>query len=363
MLTCKQVYNPPAIRQNPGFLVVDGSLHVGHDSTVIKLSRTRNLDSLSPVPELLAQVAVIGSSAQTFLLSEQSDGRYVTDQLNLDYNEKYQLKINTADGREYLSDTFRAMQAPLIDSISWRQDSVGVSIYANVNDPQTDARYYKWDYVETWKYQTAYLSQFDFVNGQLVYKPPQEQSFFCWQNFASSDIVIATTSKLAANVVNQQLIAVVPTGSEKLSIRYSINVKQYALGQEAYLYWQNVKKNTEQLGTLFDAQPSQLTGNIHCTSNANEPVIGYIGASAVQQKRIFISNAQVINWNYQRYYNDCYYTPVLNISPDQAYRYLTGPHPLWVLLGSTNGFLDIVQLYCGDCREHGGSNKQPDFWQ
>lgn len=365
MLGCKEVYNPPEIRKNPGFLVVDGVLHMGNDSSIILLSRTRNLDSISPVPEMHASVVVIGPSGQAFPLSEQSDGRYVTDHLDINSSDSYKLQINTADGRSYSSDAFQAIQTPAIDSLSWRQDSIGVSIYSYSNDPQNAARYYRWDYTETWKYKTAYQSLFDYVDGAVVYRPLEKQIYFCWKTSNSTDILIATTNKLSSNVISQKLIATIPTTSEKLSMRYSIIVNQYALTQDAYFYWQNVKKNTEQMGSLFDAQPSQLAGNLHCATNADELVLGYIGASSVAKKRIFIDASQINDWYYVPYYKECGQPGTeYIIPPSEAYRYLTGPKPLWVLMGTDNaGNFDIVQLFCGDCREHGGSNIQPDFWQ
>jgi hypothetical protein len=59
-----------------------------------------------------------------------------------------------------------------------------------------------------------------------------------------------------------------------------------------------MKKNTEGTGSVFDAQPSELVGNIHCTTNATEPVIGYIDICTVQESRTFIKNSQVPNWNF-----------------------------------------------------------------
>jgi hypothetical protein len=365
MLGCKEIYNPPEIRQNPGLLVVDGSLHLGNDSSVIKLSRSRNLDSLSSVPELNAKIILLDPSGQSYPLTEQPGGRYATDHLDLNYNDAYQLKINTADGREYLSDAFHAIQTPVIDSISWRQDSVGVSIYAYSNDPQNDSRYYRWDYTETWKYRTAVQSLFDYVNGQVVYRTPENQIYNCWSNFNSSDILVETTTKLSSNTINQKLIASIPRGSEKLGLRYSIIVNQYAISADAYYYWQNLKKNTEQLGTLFDAQPSQLVGNIHCVTNADEPVLGYVSASPVARKRIFIDAIEIDQWYYRSYTIECGQPGTgMVIPPSAADRYILGPKHLWVLVGTTmTGDFEIVQLFCGDCREHGGSNVQPDFWQ
>ena len=74
-------------------------------------------------------------------------------------------------------------------------------------------------------------------------------------------------------------------------MKYSILLRQYALTSDAYNFWTNLKKNTEQLGSIFDAQPSQINGNIHNTGNSSEPVIGYISACAVQTKNIYFQQS------------------------------------------------------------------------
>ncbi|MEJ7664694.1 MAG: DUF4249 family protein [Hymenobacter sp.] len=51
--------------------------------------------------------------------------------------------------------------------------------------------------------------------------------------------------------------------SSKLYYLYSILVRQYALTPEEFAYWDKLRKNTENLGTLFDPLPSQLSGNVH----------------------------------------------------------------------------------------------------
>jgi hypothetical protein len=86
---------------------------------------------------------------------------------------------------------------------------------------------------------------------------------------------------------------------------YSVIVSQYALTSNQFKYWTELKKNSEQLGTLFDAQPSQLNSNIHCITNPAEPVMGYLSASTVQKKRIFIANSEMTNINYVPYDLPC----------------------------------------------------------
>jgi hypothetical protein len=74
---------------------------------------------------------------------------------------------------------------------------------------------------------------------------------------------------------------------------YTINVTQYALTKEAYEYWDNLKKNTEKIGSIFDPQPFADFGNIHCISDPDEPVIGFISACSTSQKRLYIFYSQV----------------------------------------------------------------------
>ena len=57
-----------------------------------------------------------------------------------------------------------------------------------------------------------------------------------------------------------------------------------------------MKKNTEDIGSFFGPLPSELKGNIHCLTNPEEPVIGFVTSSAATQKRIFIDASQVSNW-------------------------------------------------------------------
>ncbi len=360
---CKQVYEPPAITTTNHFLVVDGVIVTGPDSTSIKLSRTRNLgDTVPPIPELQATVNVVGESGDTYPLYDQGDGRYYTFGLNLNNGEKYQLKINTFDGKQYESDFVPVRSTPPIDSLSWEQDSSrDVHVFLNTHDPQDNTKYYRWTYTETWQYNAAYQSYFDYVNEQVVPRGIDNFIYTCWRTTNSTDIMVGTTEKLSQDVISQYPITSVGQGSEKISIMYSINVNQYAITAEAYDYWQNLKKNTEQLGTLFDPQPSQVTGNLHCISNAQEPVLGYVSVSTPQSKRIFINYGQLSYWTYDPYYGSCFIDTAT--STDQINQvFPVGGTQFYTFFGTDNGLYLYTTSLCGDCRLHGGTTVKPPFW-
>jgi hypothetical protein len=86
-------------------------------------------------------------------------------------------------------------------------------------------------------------------------------------------------------------------------MEYSILVHQYALTGDAFTFWENLKNNTENLGSIFDAQPSEISGNIHNVNNPAQPAVGYVSVCTVQSKRIFIHNQQLPRWQTTYPYN------------------------------------------------------------
>ena len=359
---CKQPYTPPALKTNYNYLVVDGFINGGPDSTIITLSRTRSLvDSIPNTPELQAQVTVEGQAADLYPLQELGNGIYAISQLSLNTNENYRLRIVTSNGEQYLSDFVPFKPTPPIDSVTWRQDSIGITVYANTHDPTNNTRYYRWDYVETWQYRTNYFTGFDFINGAVVQRLPNQLIYDCWSTANSTSINVNTSAKLSQDVISNIAIANVASGDERLSVKYSIQVRQYALTLDAFNYWENLQKTTENLGTLFDPQPSQLTGNIHCVNNPAEPVLGYITASTRQTQRIFVSSGQVGNWNYIPYYGACAITSVQNT--DILQYFPIGQQSAFTFIGQNNLLYLMSTPECADCRAHGGSNLKPSFWQ
>jgi hypothetical protein len=67
--SCKKPYAPPVIKADNNYLVVEGVIAAGGDSTNIKLSRTVKLaDSVNINPEKGAKVVVQGDQNVTYPL-------------------------------------------------------------------------------------------------------------------------------------------------------------------------------------------------------------------------------------------------------------------------------------------------------
>ena len=355
--SCVKPYQPSSIRGGNAYLVVDGAL-LADSSTVIRLSRTRNLsDTGGTVAENNAQVFIEEESGGIYPFLQTADGEYTLDHPLLTIGVRYRLKILTSNTKHYLSDYVEMKPTPPIDSLQWDQKN-DIFIYVNTHDPTNNTRYYRWDFVETSDYNTPFDSFLDFRGGQVVFIQPDEYRTTCYKTFYSKDVLVGSSAALSSDVISHLRINSIANDNSKISDRYSILVKQYALTSDAYQYWIILKQNSEQTGGLFDPQPSQLKGNIHCAEVPDEPVIGYISASSVQGKRIFINNTELSDRKETIYSVLCKETLVAR---DSAAYYLQDGSflPAYYI---SNGPLAIAPKFCVDCRLGGGVTARPPFW-
>ncbi|HVW14750.1 MAG TPA: DUF4249 domain-containing protein [Mucilaginibacter sp.] len=289
--SCKKPFSLPAnISADGRFLVIEGVISM-NDSTFIRLSRTKKVDTFKTIiPERGAQVYIESNANAIYPLTETGPGAYAALPLNLDASRQYRLRVKTTDGKVYLSDYVPVKNSPAIDSIGFNAQSQGVQIYANTHDDANATKYYRWEYQETWQFHSWYASGY---RNDWHARAASDQKHSCFGNDTSTNIILANTTKLTTDLIYQLPLAVIPANSEKIETKYSILVKQYALTSDAYSFWQNLQTNTEKIGGIFDVLPSQLQSNFHCVTNPGEPVVGYLSAGNVASKRIFITVDQL----------------------------------------------------------------------
>jgi len=357
-VSCIKPFNPPVITSaNLNYLVVDGFISPG-TATTIRLSRTLNIsDSFRFVPELNAQLYIEGLSGSSFSFQTGENGSYTSTAAFLSPDDQYRLRIILSDGKEYLSDYVEVKQSPPIDSLEW-EETDDISIFVNTHDPAGKARYYKWEFEETVGYRALFDSFLDFQDGQIVFLEPDQYRYECFKFYRSTNIVIGNSSSLSDDVIRRARVTIFPNDLSRVSNKYSINVKQYALTPEAYKYWQILQANTEQNGNLFDPQPAQLRSNIHNTADPNEPVIGFVSVSNFTEKRIFIRYTQLQHRPQVPYLHLC---EVTFINPGNALEYLSTGEFLPAYFSTGRG-LAIAPAICVDCRIQGGTTEKPSFW-
>ncbi|HEY9000584.1 MAG TPA: DUF4249 domain-containing protein [Mucilaginibacter sp.] len=366
---CKKPFVPPnTLNDTNKYLVIDGVINAGSDSTFIKLSRTKKFENGITIDhETGAQLNVEGDDNSSYQLVETVPGTYASAGLNLNASHKYRLRIKTTNGKEYLSDFVVVKNSPLIDSVGFTAKPTALTIYANSHDATNNTKYYRWEYTEAWEFHSTYESFWD----GTAPRAKDDYVYYCFAKDTSSYITLATTTKLSNDVVYQAPITTIDPSSEKIEIRYSIEVKQFALTSDAYNFWDNLHKNNETNGTIFDIQPSDNQTNYHCLTDPGELVVGYLSVGSVATKRIFIDRGQLLSsYNPQyAYANGCqvdtaYYAknqygifvPPTTYTAIEGF-YYTPPAPFGAPTQITYSTRD-----CADCTTR-GVTQPPSFWR
>jgi len=364
---CVEPYDPPLDNTDVNYLVVDGFLNVTEGTANVRLTRTRPVKSSEPVrPEQAAFVRIEDDNGLFHTLYETSAGFYNGTVVNASTETSYRLAIFTDDGRQYTSDFIQVLKNPPIDSVTWSITNEGVELAVNTHDPVGLARHFRWEYVETYEYHSNYTSNYMFDgSGNVVQRPADLQARICWKTNISTDIIVASTKHLNNAIISKFGLHLIPFGSLKLTVEYSLLVQQQALTDEAYDYWLNLEKSTEHLGGLFDPLPAEVPGNIHGLSHPNEKVIGFFSGSEVSESRMFLKRLDLPENIRSLFKNPpCLLDTILNedlpfVSPftilvDAIYP-IMGP-------GGPIGYT-TSESRCIDCTVQGGTKEKPSFWE
>jgi hypothetical protein len=378
---CIDPYMPDAISSTRSYLVVDGFIN-SRGSTTILLSRTFDIASKATPPiETKATVYIEEEGGTRYNLPESAvKGTYTSANLTLNPIKNYRLHILTSTNKDYASDFAPVKNTPPVDNITWRPTNDGLTIYVSSHDDTKQTQYYRWECEETWEIVPIYRPSVEYrrttplLSALPVIAMPYPTT--CWGSAKTTDIKITNTLRLSQDVVSNFPVRSFATTANQLTRRYSILVKQYAQTADEYQYWELLKKNTENIGTLFDPLPAQLTGNIHCLNDQEELALGYVGVHTMEQKRLFINRGELpTNWSIRSGYESCAPTDTVFLVPPGV---VPPPTPAQVLLAAFGGqnYLPIDEIKnkddkvigytaksrdCIDCRTRGTAVK-PSFW-
>jgi hypothetical protein len=362
---------------NSNLLVVDGFIN-GNGRTRIKLSRTVGVNAAATPPaEKGARLFILDNSGTRYALTETTSGNYRSDSLLLNPARQYQLRITSASNITYESALVPLKVTPAIDQLKWRLNANQVQLQLSTHDPAQASRYYRWGFVETWEFNSAYQSVLEYDRQRQVLKPRTTPIYTCWHTERQSAIKQRSTAQLSQDALIDANVLDLSANSERFKIRYSVLVSQYTETPEEFAYYELLRKNTESVGGVNDPLPSQLTGNVRRVDNAAEPVLGFVSAHTVQSTRLFINNADLrlpAGWLFNTYYQNCTQGIELFFDPitgTQTLRYpltrtFKAPEntPIGIemnaVTGDTLGYSGSTTT-CVDCRSN-GSNLKPSFW-
>lgn len=357
-LSCKDPYNPAVKNLDKEILVVEGFID-GANETVISIRRARSLGNVDTVFQEFvtdAFVMVEDDAGNIYPLSYSSQGDY-KGSYTFNPDRKYRVRFSRmANQKEYASAFVTYKTSPPVDSISYRYEADGARFFVSTHDNTGNSKFYRWKYDETWEFHSFYYTgfRFDEVTSKVI--PFTDSVYTCWQFDDSKDILIASTEKLSQDVVKEFSLQLIENGDYKLSYLYSINLTQYVMDSLGYNYFRQLKKNTEETGSIFDPQPGNLRGNVTSLSDPDEMVVGYIGAGSSYRVRKFFN----IPWNFHEDCSDVVIVP--NIKDSLNYYLRDGDYwPIEEQEDNMGKTYPSARNRCVDCTIR-GTNVKPPYW-
>ena len=364
---CRTPFDPEVPSEKTSFLVVEGYLDSNGLRSKLKLSRSVPLDSLTAFqPETGASVFLSSDSGESFGFIEGEAGSYLFE-ADLSESGFYTLEIVLRNGERYRSDPMRPIQTPEIIDAGYLRDEEGVEVFVTTQGDE-NADDFLWTFEETWIYRPRIRSNFiyDEAINDVRTRTQEEQNALCFKSEESSELQLETSSRFEEQVVFRQTITQIPKGDERIMERYSILISQKAIEEEAVEFWEILKKNTEDIGSIFSPLPSLIGGNIHSLDDSSTPVIGQVSLGVIQQRRVYIDLVDVSPWNYlDPAFNDCLIGQEVVLIKDYSVFRSGSIVPVNPLIppGGTRpiGYFPTTRR-CSDCRLY-ASPVTPDFWE
>ena len=379
--SCIEEFKLPLPLQEEAGIVIQGNLFMNAESVIYvnkpqAIGSKRKLESIAD-----AEVYIIsqdGTESNKAIYDKENE-RYIAAATELNPEQSYAVKV-IANGETYQSEFLQILQTPEITDLNYKEQEDGVSVHISTEGSNDASRYYMWSYEEDWEFH-AELDIAKFAKGEIYCKSSFYSQikgtfnpyYYCWRNNHSSQILVYDTSVLENNRITDHELYRISIDDQRISYIYSVLIKQWSIDAKTYEYYQTIEKQSENAGGLFSPMPMEIKGNVTCTSNPSKRTYGYVIASNVTTKRLFIyaSDFQQLVSRY----TTCDFSET---GYDAARR---DPLGFWriawssevrnsgavIVYGNTTGEITEASVYyikrCVDCRAVEGSTKQrPYFW-
>lgn len=260
----------------------------------VKLSTTSDVINMRPKPVRNAIVELVASDKNVWRYSESAAGVYSLFDPGFEAREglQYKLRITTQEDEVYESrwEALPAVTVPPMGEISFEEGEKEmfvmeagkwvprrkeiVTVYMNV--PENSARnsiFYRWTFSPMWIYRAPLI-------------PPSHPLATCWATDRNY-INIYSLQKDLEGGYRKPLFELLTVRNPRLYERLSVLVTQYALDENYYQFWEEMKAQNEG-SSLQDTPPFNLATNFSSLTT-NKKVSGYFGVAYEQARRWYFS--------------------------------------------------------------------------
>ena len=240
-----------ATKNYESILVIEATITNELKYQEVNLGRTYRLENDGPLYESNANVTITDDAQNTYDFQDLGTGKYRSVvAFKAELGRQYQLMINTSDGRSYSSTPQHIVSNQGLDRVyaNKSQDvngNDGISIFLDSYDPSGNSKYYRYEYLETFKVVAPYASGSDAF--EVTYQPPVyeivpriEEKRVCYKTNASNTIMQMQTLSLSEDRVSQFPILFIAEDDYKTTYQYSILVKQFVQTLESYNFYKTL---------------------------------------------------------------------------------------------------------------------------
>lgn len=370
MLSCVEPYdyNSSAYEK---VLVVEGTITDEEGPYTVAISYTYALDSTTSELVTDATVWVTDSNGnRTDYTYSEDDGYYESPSTFVgSANETYQLHIEMSDGSLYASSEQTLLAAPPIDSLygiyakeASSNDAAtyvgGIQFFIDTHDDTGTAKYFRFEYDEAYKIIVPYPSSYDIEeDGTIVLLDTSKG--ICYQEDVSNTLIYGTTETSTGNQLLEFPVRWVSEETQMLRVRYTIQVHEHAISEEAYLYYKALDESNSG-GSLFDQQTGSVYGNIYSETNSDEDVLGFFEASGVSKMRRFYNKSDLDDrLNVADFLYTCSDDYEVDTTTDSAVYYSDLGYEMFGYLDDDT--IEMQTRGCTDCSFYANTTP-PDYW-
>ncbi len=288
-------------------VVVDGGFTNEEKVQEVRLSYAVPVGIDSLIPLRGAKVWVEDDLGAVIDFVESSPGVYATPgALQGIEGRSYKLVFVTENGKRYQSTEETLMRSPAIEiserfaelpSAELIQNEQGLQFFIDTPDGAGDTQFFRYEWNDASKTTVPYPARFktkiiapdrNHPEDRIIVVSPQERDLeTCYRFGFSNSLILGNTIGLSENSILDQHVRFASMERLNFMERYSIEVIQYAISQQAFNYYRLLKEFNESNGSLFDTQQGIVLGNIKSLDDEGEVVLGYFEVSGVSRQRKF----------------------------------------------------------------------------
>jgi len=373
MTSCIERYYPESDNIFTGTLVVNAPLTNIPGTQTIQISRSDGLLYPEFIPESSCMVELENHLGEQLSFSEATPGYYSADVPEgfMHFGDQYMLRVVTSNGNIYLSEYSQLNPPTVIDKIYYEMESrptadpevfvEGIQFYIDFQIDADSSEFMRWELMETYEFHNPDYEGFIYSYDRILRPMPDSMDDRqCWITGHVNEIYTLDAANLSSPAYTYMPLHFVSNETQRLSYGYSLLVRQHAMDEPSFRYWDELKKNSHTQSGLYDRLPSLTPSNISNLDDPEEQVLGFFGVSGVVEKRYFVKDVEGLKKYDVRFCWPAQERP--------RFRYLmTADLPVYISnaddpeTGESHSGETILQ--CLDCKvRKGSSGDPPDFW-